>query len=75
MTRNNQASGESAQHRENRLRLLLGLGIDLPNDDKRFLIERTINSLPYDLQNQALEIIRALAIKEAREARDRRRMQ
>ena len=75
MTRNSQASGESAQNRENRLRLLLGLGVQLPNDDLRFLSERIINSLPYELQRQALEIIRALAEKEAQENRDRRRMQ
>ena len=73
MTRNNQA--ESAQDRENRLRRLLGLGVQLPNNDLRFISERIIQSLPYELQQQALDIIRALAEKEAQENRDRRRTQ
>ena len=73
MTRNNQA--ESAQDRENRLQRLLGLGVQLPNNDLRFISERIIQSLPYELQRQALDIIRALAEKEAQENRDRRRTQ
>ena len=75
MTGKKTSSGESAQHRENRLRLLRGLGIQLPNDDMRFLAERILHGLPDELQRQALDLIRALAEKEAQENRDRRRTQ
>ena len=63
MTKENR-SNESAEHRENRLELLLGLNINLCPDDLRFLLLQRASRLNDEDLRIALQRIRLLAAQE-----------